>query len=138
MSRLTLNKNEMAFRKIYLPFLKKETLTVVFRPSGRSCGNFRGYCPGQEVILRVIEKVGADWKMIPPVFMHFKKLARIKSAEERLISSLRKETFRGSSPDVQDKKSLRYHLGLIYNLAPAQVGPKVTRIEYEYIKKGRK
>ena len=134
--KLNLNPHWVAFRKIYADLLKDRKITVIFRPEKRLCGDFRGYCEGQIVNVGVIEKVGADWGKLPPQFLDesFGKI-RIEKMEAKRIGNLKKEDFIGSSPDVFDVTSLKYHLGLIYNLAPRQLTDDslVTIIKFSYV-----
>lgn len=133
--KLQLDPNEMAFRKIYWPLLKNEQITVIFRPSVRLCGDYRGYCIGQKVKARVIDKVGADWAMIPPKFVRgfFKKII-IEKVEIKKIDELKQEDFMGSSPDIQNADSLVYHLGVVYNLFSDELNRDmfVTKITFSY------
>ena len=134
--KLSLDPNWVAFRKIYADLLKEHKITVIFRPEKRLCGDFRGYCEGQVVNVGVIEKVGADWGKLPPKFADasFGKI-RIENMEAKRIGDLKKEDFIGSSPDVFDVTSLKYHLGLIYNFAPSQLADDslVTIIKFSYV-----
>lgn len=134
--KLVLDPNWIAFRKIYKDLIKEKKITTVFRPAARLCGDFRGYCEGQIVTVGIIDKVGADWGALPPVFLDesFGKI-KITSAEARQIKELTSDDFIGSSPDVQDTTTLKFHLGIIYNLSPEQVTDDsvVTRIQFEYL-----
>ena len=133
--KLQLDPDEMAFRKIYWPLLKNEQITVIFRPSVRLCGDYRGYCIGQKVKARVIDKVGADWAMIPPKFVRgfFKKII-IEKVEIKKIGGLKREDFMGSSPDIQGADSLVYDLGVVYNLFIDELNRDtfVTKITFSY------
>lgn len=135
MKKLELPRDEMAIRKIYKKLAEQGKLTTVFRPGKRVCGDFRGYCPGEQVKLRIIDKVGADWAMLPPEFISdFIKLIEIEKIEAFLIKDLRPEHFEGSSPDVQNKESLIYQLGIIYNMEPELLHDEalITRISFRY------
>ena len=132
---LNLPANEMAFRKAYSDLLKQEKITTVFRPGDRDCGKTRGYCPSDIVNAKILEKVGADWAMIPPKFIDgFSKTIVIKTVEVKRLGSLTKKDFEGSSPDVLDIDSLKYQLGLIYNIDITEFNDYslVTRITFEY------
>ncbi|NTU98699.1 hypothetical protein HGA64_01685 [Candidatus Falkowbacteria bacterium] len=125
----------MAFRKMYWPLVEAGILTKVFRPGKRQCGDFRGYCKGQRVTARRIERIGADWFGVPPIFSEgCERDVEIVSVVVKRIGDLSKADFVGSSPDVRDVKSLRYHLGMIYNLSPEEVGrnSNVTIITFNY------
>lgn len=138
MKKLHLNPKEMAFRKIYFKLLKDKKITTVFRPQKRLCGDFRGYCQGQIVAAKIIDKVGADWAGLPPRFLpRFKQEIKITKVKTKKIKELTKQDFIGVSPDIYDQKSLQFHLGLVYNLSPDQItnGATVTKINFEYLNK---
>lgn len=132
-----LPSDEMAFRKIYKPLVEKEILTTVFRPGQRLCNDFRGYCPGDIVKAKIITELGSDRAKLAPKFLDnpikFIKIGSIKAIK---IKDLKPSDFKGSSPDVRDKQSLKYHLGLIYNLDPASLSDEaeITRINFIYLK----
>lgn len=134
---LNLPRDEMAFRRIYKDLLEQEKLWVIFRPGKRTCEDFRGYYPAQKVRARVLKNIGADWANVAPEFIEgFSKTIEIRSVEVRTIGSLKLEDFEGSSPDVRDRDSLIYHLGLIYNLEKRDLSPEalVTKIRFDYLK----
>lgn len=136
MKKLNLNPNEMAFRKIYTQLVVEEKVTTVFRPERRLCGDFRGYCKDQIVKIRIIDKVGTDWASVRPKFIpKISKKVRILKTEIKKIKLFVKKDFEGSSPDVYDKQSLKYHLGLIYDLSQDEIGEDfiVTKIVFKYI-----
>lgn len=115
--KLFLDPNEIAFRKIYRGLLEQEKITVIFRPGKRFCGDFRGYCEEQEATVRVIDSAGADWAMVPPKFVpDFSKNVIITEVETKTLGELVEADFKGSSPDIHDKESLKYNLGIIYNI----------------------
>lgn len=115
--KLFLDPNEIAFRKIYRGLLEQEKITVIFRPGKRFCGDFRGYCAEQKATIRVIDSAGADWAMVPPKFVPgFSKKVIITEIETKTLGELTEVDFKGSSPDVHDKESLKYNLGIIYNI----------------------
>lgn len=134
--KLKLDPNEIAFRKIYKDLLKEKKITTVFRPTVRLCGDFRGYCEGQIVTIKVIDSVGSDWGSLPPVFLDedFGKI-RIVKMEAKRIKELTEDDFNGSSPDVRDITTLKYHLGIIYNLPPENVSDEseITIVRFEYL-----
>ena len=137
LNMLNLPKDEMAFRKIYLDLLEQEKITTIFRPGKRDCGEVRGYCPSQLVTAKVLENIGADWAEVPPKFIEgFSKNIVIKSAEVKKIKDFTNADFIGSSPEVHDIKSLKYHLGVIYNLSLSSLSDDalVTKITFEYKK----
>ena len=136
MKKLELPRDEIAFRKIYKNLIIKKKLTTVFRPGKRVCGDFRGYCPGEVIKIRIIEKIGADWAMLPPEFeKDFIKKIKMVAIKSLPIKELKSEDLIGSSPDVFDQNSLIHHLGLIYNLPMEELQAEslITKITFEYI-----
>ena len=134
---LDLPRNEMAFRRIYRIYLEKRWITTVFRPGRRLPGDARSYHPGQLVKAKVLDHLGLDRAKVAPIFLtHPVRLIRIELVEARTIGSLLKTDFLGSTPDIINRSSLVYHLGLIYNLDPADLTKDsvVTRICFNYVK----
>ena len=135
-NQFELPKDDMAFRKIYKNLLEEEKLTTVFRPGVRDCNRFRWYCPEDIVNARVIDQQGLDRARVAPVFLvePVKKI-QVEQVEVKTLGSLSSKDFIGSSPDVYDKKSLIYHLGLIYNLDISSLldDSPITRIQFRYI-----
>jgi hypothetical protein len=135
-NKLELPRDEMAIRKIYKKLVNQQELTTVFRPGKRVCGDFRGYCPQEKIKVRIVDKVGADWAMLPPEFIpNFIKEVEIISTEVIPLGGLKIEHFSGSSPDVKDKESLIHHLGIIYNLDRESLVDDflITRINFRYL-----
>ncbi len=133
---LTLNPDEMAFRKIYWSLLSQEKITTVFRPGKRTSGMPRAYVEGQIVKARVIDSIGADWAGVPPQFVSdLSKHIRIEKIQAKKLGELKCADFKGSSPDVMNKLSLRYHLGAIYNLYGEDLEEDawITIIKFEYV-----
>lgn len=133
---LHLPSDEMAFRQIYKDLLVSRKLTTIFRPGLRGCKDFRGYCEGNIVIAKILKDVGADWAKIPPIFIDgvsFK--IKIDNIEAILIRELDSQHFIGTSPDIWDRLSLIYHLGVIYNRPIEDFidDAEVTRITFSYI-----
>ncbi len=134
-TKLFLNPNEMAFRKIYWPLLQNEEINTVFRPGKRLAGDERGYREGQVVMARVIDSMGADWAGVPPEFSEeLSKLIRIKAVYVKKIQETGEDDFSGASLDVQNQDLLKYHLGVIYNLFPDEISGDsfVTIIKFSY------
>jgi len=134
--KLNLPADEIAFRRIYQNLLEQERLTTVFRPGGRGRKDYRGYAEGDIIKAKVLQNVGADWAGVAPEFVpDFEKRIRIISNQQKALDSLTEKDFEGSSPDVHDVESLRYHLGVIYNLSPESLNGKsfVTKIGFEYV-----
>lgn len=137
-NKLFLNPNEMAFRKIYKGLLESEKITTVFRPGKRLCEDFRGYCEEQKIVIKLIDKVGADWAMLPPEFVQrFSKEVTVKTIETKTLGEIGEADFAGASPDVRDKDSLLHHLGIIYNLSSDELTDNfvITRTTFAYDKK---
>lgn len=131
--KLILGTDTMSFRKIYWPLIRDEKMTKVFRPGVRPCGSEQGYCSGNKVKLCILEKVGVDWALVRPVLSNdMTKDVIIEKVEVREISSLKPEDFVGATPDVYDQESLRYNLGIIYNLLPEEIDLiTITSIKYK-------
>jgi shikimate 5-dehydrogenase len=84
---------------------------------------------------KVIEQLGLDRAETPPLFQQKPtKIIRIVEIQAVRIGSLTTSDFVGSSPDVFDKQSLVYHLGIIYNLDANSLGDNalVTKINFIY------
>ncbi len=130
-----LPRNEMAFRQIYHHLLASRKLTAVVRPGERGSSDWRGYDSGDVVTARVLEKVGADWAGISPVFLSESYQIKIEKVQILRLRDLVADHFIGTSDDVRDRRSLIYHLGTIYNLPIASFGKdsKITHISFSYI-----
>jgi len=87
------------------------------------------------VKIKIIEVVGSDIHNIPPKFSKEEFPAKIISIKIKKFNDLTEEDdFNGSSPDVTDKESLAYHLGLIYNTSMEKIEQsEITRIEVKYL-----
>jgi hypothetical protein len=134
-TRLFLDPNEMAFRKVYRNLLENKRVTTIFRPGRRLCGDYRGYCSDQEVTIKIIEKTGADWAMLPPKFVEdFSKKVIIKEVQIKSLRELTSDDFAGATEDVRDITSLKYNLGVIYNLSDEELTDDfvVTKTIFEY------
>lgn len=134
--KLQLNPNEMAFRKVYKKLLEQEKVTVIFRPGKRVCGDYRGYCLEQKVTVKLIDKVGADWAMLPPKFLRgFSKNVVITNVEIKKLKDFKKSDFRGATSEIRDRESLEYNLGIIYNIPPEEFTDDflVTKTTFKYL-----
>ena len=134
--RLDLPRDEMAFRKIYRDLVENRSLVTVFRPERRLCGDIRGYCEGQSVKARILDVPGSDRAGVPPRFLETpERIIKIETVRVYAFGELIPEMFQGSSPDVYDRESLKYHLGLIYNIDPAAFTDEaeITRITFRYV-----
>ncbi len=128
-------RNEIWFKKVYQEDIKKEAINIIYRPEDRICNGKNEKCfkPGEELILRVLEKSGDDKRGIKPEFVEgLIKRVRVKRMKKISIDDLTNEDFVGSYPDVHNNEQLRYHLGKIYNQIPSYF-KTVTKIEIEYL-----
>jgi len=129
---LYLPRDEMAIRAPYWNLVTEKKLVTVFRPGNRLCGDFRSYCPGEIVKLRLLSRVGADWAGLKPEFVKNETYEVVINSQEVIKSSdIDKIDFTGSSPDIKDKTSLLYHLGIIYNMSLDEI-TEVTRTMFSY------
>lgn len=127
-----LSREEMYFRRVYEPLVCSGVLRTVFRSGIRVYPQNKGYSLGEIVTARVLLVPGDDKYLRPPIFSEVSRRIRIATIAVSGIDQLRPEDFIGSSPDVYDKTSLQYHLGLIYNLPPDAFSV-VTRFGLEYL-----
>lgn len=130
---MELPRDEIAFRKEYQGLVLERTITTVFRPGNRIYPNRRGYRVNEIVTARIIDRVGSDELMIPPVFNEHRAKVRIAALLVTTIDWLRPEHFEGSSPDIFDIQSLEEHLKYIYRRPIEAFDRKVTRIELDYL-----
>ena len=136
MTHTTLRRDEITFRKIYTPLVKARTVTTIFRPGRRLCKDPKGYCKGETVTLRIVEKVGADWANVPGQLRDdVGERVEILDVVCVPLGSLSSADFSGSTPDVFDQQSLRYHLGTLYNLSPDELDKEtpVTKTTFRYL-----
>lgn len=127
-------RDEVGFRKIYADLVRDKKITTIFRPGERTCNLNKGFCEGEVINIKIIDKVGADWAELPPETVTINQKALIESVVNKEIGSLTAEDFHGSSPDIFDKQSLIYNLGVIYNLAPSELtdGSIITKTTFVY------
>lgn len=131
---MELRRDELAVRKIYSHLIKSKKLTTFFRPFNRIFPNYRGYKHGEIIKIKIIETVGNDLHDIPPKFSEDEFPARIVSIKAKRFNDISEEDFFGSSPDVTNKNSLAYHLGVIYNLPMDKIEQsEITIIEIKYL-----
>ncbi len=128
-------RDEIGFRKIYSDLVRNQKITTIFRPGERTCNLNKGFCEEEIVDIKIIDKVGADWATLPPETISFNQKAQILSVDNMEIGSLVVDDFRGSSPDIFDKQSLVYNLGVIYNLSPSELADDciVTKTTFIYL-----
>jgi hypothetical protein len=134
--RTTTRRDEITFRQIYTPLIQTKRVTIIFRPGRRLCEDPKGYCKGEIVTLRVVEKVGADWAGVPGILRDdVGEKVEILDVSCVPIGSLTAADFSGSTPDVIDRASLAYHLGVVYNLSPDELDEKalVTKTAFRYL-----
>ncbi|GEM_PF-679832 len=132
------NPAEMAIRRIYTDLVRNKTLTRVFRPDARSCGGFKGYCPGEKITIRIVQEMGTDHPPAPRAPLFFPEAAahvQIEAVCVLALGALTPEDFIGAGPDVTSQETVRRHLGLIYNLDPESLGPEatITMITFSYL-----
>ena len=133
---LNVKREEIYFRRIYRDLLEDKSITTVFRPGNRLNGHPKGLRLGETVTLRIIEGVGADWAgLTARLDPSFALKAKVVSIEAKTLRELEKSDFEGSSPDIQSMESLKYYLGVIYNLSKAELGSDavVTITRFVYI-----
>lgn len=138
MKKLVLNPNEIAVRKVYWPLIAAGKISTFFRPGVRLCADYRGYCKKQAIILKCIKQLGSDQLGIGPLFSNSKQIAAtIDCIYSKKIGELTESDFYGSSPDVQNAETLKFHLGLIYNLSLDELTDEtyVTIIRLRYDQK---
>lgn len=130
-------EDTMYFRKMYRRALESREITTIFRPGDRTrIGHGKGYRPGEIVEIKLLDKVGADWANLAPKLVDgFGILAEIVETEAVTISALKPKDFKGSSEDVRDAKTLRYHLALIYNIDDRELTDDalITRTTFKYL-----
>jgi hypothetical protein len=128
-------RDEIGFRKIYEDLVYNHEITTIFRPGERTCNLNKGFCEGETINIKILDKIGADWAMLAPKTIPIDKKVLILKAENKKIGELTQDDFIGSSPDVHDKQSLIYNLGVIYNLPPSELTDDsiVTRTTFRYL-----
>ncbi len=133
MSRLELPRAEIAFRSEYEKIVLDEKLTVVFRPGDRVFPAWRGYKKGELITARIIQTLGDDSKLIPPIFTEDKKELMISDIKVVKISNLKESDFFGSSDDVKNVKDLEKQINWIYGQTLSYFDNVVTLIKLEYV-----
>ena len=129
-------RDEIWFRKIYIDLINQHKITTIFRPGARHCNTKKGFCNGETLKIKVLDKVGADWadlsgKTLPD----FEHLVQVSETRVCTLGALTKEDFNGSSPDIFDITSLTFHLGAVYNLAPNELHKEtvITKTTFKYL-----
>jgi hypothetical protein len=130
---LLLPRDEMAFRKEYETLLLSRKIATVFRPGNRVHPNRRGYIVGETVTARVIERCGCDRRGVPPLFNEVRIPIKITHLAVFFIDCVKEGDFRGSSPDLFDRRSLIDHLERIYEEPIDSFNRTVTRIGFRYL-----
>lgn len=128
-------RDEIGFRKIYSDLVRDQKITTIFRPGERTCNLDKGFCEGETINIKIIDKVGADWAKLPPETISFNRKALILTAINKKIGELNSLDFRGASPDIFDKQSLIYNLGVTYNLPPSELTDDsiITKTTFTYL-----
>jgi len=133
----TVRRDEITFRQVYLDLLQAHKITTIFRPGQRTNDHPKSYHKGEVVTLRVVERVGADWAHVPGELRSDIGLrVEITDVVCKPLGLMHTNDFEGSSPDVYDQQSLKYHLGALYNLPPSELTSEamVTRTTFRYLK----
>jgi hypothetical protein len=100
-------RDEIWFRKIYMDLIRDHKITTIFRPGVRLCNSNKGFCNGEVLRVKVIDKVGADWADLHGrTLTDFEYQVRVLDTKVCPIKSLTVEDFQGSSPDISDVSSL--------------------------------
>ena len=129
-------RDEIWFRKIYFDAVLAKKVRVIFRPGKRLCGDDKGFCKGEILKIKFLDKIGADWAGLPgQTIPDFEQKVRVIETCVIKLSSLTEKDFEGSTPDIFDKVSLVYHLGLVYNLFLSDLSDDamITKTVFEYI-----
>lgn len=128
-------RDEIGFRKIYTDLIRDKKITTIFRPGERICGVNKGFCEGETVNIKILDKVGADWAYLPPKTISDGQKVRVVSTVNTTLGALVAGDFKGSSPDIFDKQSLIYNIGIIYNLAPDELADNsvITKTTFVYL-----
>ncbi|MBU6323427.1 MAG: hypothetical protein KGI41_03515 [Patescibacteria group bacterium] len=128
-------RDEIWLRKVYAGLVEDRRLTTIFRPGKRLSGDPKGFSVGETLRIRIIENPGVDWAgVLGQLVEGFSVPVEVRSVTVRPIGRLVPEDFAGSTPDVCDRESLRYHLGLVYNLPLSAFADDalVTRTTFRY------
>ncbi len=129
-------RDEIWFRKIYIDLIKARKITTIFRPGQRLCNCNKGFCKGERLKIRIIDKVGADWAgVLGQILPDFSQEVQVLETKVITLGSLSADDFLGSSPDINNILSLRYHLGILYNLTPIELDDKaiITVTTFLYV-----
>jgi hypothetical protein len=124
---------ELWFRAAYEPDLAHRRFTSAVRPGSRLPGEHKGVSEGETVRVRIIAKPGDETSGLLPVFRPFECLIRITGLRVKKLSEITQEDLRFCSEDARDPKTLKYHLGLIYNRVFQDDEP-ITLLSWEYLK----
>ncbi len=119
-----------------MDLIKDHKITTIFRPGVRLCNSNKGFCNGEVLRIKVIDKVGADWADLHgQTLPDFEFKVQVLDTKVCSIKSLTNEDFQGSSPDISDISSLIYHLGAVYNLSPMELNGEtmITKTTFTYL-----
>ncbi|MDP6642090.1 MAG: hypothetical protein QGF74_01790 [Candidatus Nanoarchaeia archaeon] len=131
---MELRRDQIAVRKIYEHLVRSRELTTFFRPGDREFPHPKSYEPREVVDIKILEVIGSDFHKILPIFTDESFPVKIISVIVKDLSDLTRRDFIGSSPDIQNRQSLVYHLGALYNHSLSELqSSKVTRAYVEYI-----
>jgi len=125
---------------MHAPYVISGALTTIFRPEERllSKGHEKALGVGEEVRIRIIDKVGADWAKVYGILLPEPNVpVVITSVKVKPFGAIEPIDFVGSTPDVQDRESLKIQLGYIYNFASEELCSNlwITRTTFQYVLK---
>ena len=128
-------RDEIGFRKVYSKLVNDKKVTTIFRPGERLCGINKGFCEDEILNIRIIDKVGADLAQLKPQIVPSDAKVRVTNTKVTKLAMLTPEDFIGSTPDVYDKQSLIYNLGIIYNIDISEFTDDfvITRTTFTYL-----
>ncbi len=131
-------RKEIWLRKIYIPFVEDKSITTIFRPGRRLLAEQhpKALGVGEEVRVRIINKIGADWAEVYGELMSEPNIpVVITTVTVKLIENIEANDFSGSTPDVMNLDALKMQLALIYNLSRDELssGFWVTRTTFRYL-----
>lgn len=123
---------DMGFRMAYKNLLQNHQLTTVFRLHSEKYSQL--YPANRCVNGRIIAIPGNAQRNIAPVYDNFVVRMKVIDIRTLRMGDFKKEDFKGSSPDVYDIKSLKWHLALIYNkpVEHFDENTKIVAIELSY------
>jgi len=131
-----IKKNHITLKKYYLYDVENKSLTRIFRPGNRTCPNNKCYFKNQKVFIKILDIAGSDYHEIEPIHIKKKFPVKIISSKCFKLPDLKKEDFKNSGNDIKNIKTLKSHLGLIYNLEKKDLDNKnfeITITDFIYL-----